>query len=152
MCPKSAIPTPTDPRLDAWRTFLQAHWQVRRQLEAELQDEQQMSLGEYEVLLVLAYSDDRQMRMSELADWLMLSRSGATRVIDRMQTAGLVDRVSCAEDRRGQWAHLTDAGYERLRHASPTHLRGVGEHFLDRIPAGELDDLNRILGRVLASS
>ena len=149
--PKSTIPTPTDPRLDAWRTFLQAHWQVRRQLEAELQDEQQMSLGEYEVLLVLAYSDERQMRMSELADWLMLSRSGATRVIDRMEAAGLVSRVSCETDRRGQWAQLTDAGYQRLRGASPTHLRGIGEHFLDRIPPGELDDLHRILGRVLTT-
>lgn len=152
MCPKTAIPTPDDPRLDAWRTFLQAHWQVRRQLEAELQDEQQMSLGEYEVLLVLAYSEQRQMRMSELADWLMLSRSGATRMIDRMESAGLVGRVSCETDRRGQWAQLTDAGYERLRSASPTHLRGVGEHFLNRIPGAELDDLQRILGKVLTAS
>jgi DNA-binding MarR family transcriptional regulator len=152
MTENSTIPTPTDPRLDAWRTFLQAHWQVRRQLEAELQEEQQMSLGEYEVLLVLAYSDERQLRMSELADWLMLSRSGATRVIDRMEAAGLVSRVSCETDRRGQWAQLTDAGYERLRGASPTHLRGIGEHFLDRIPPGELDDLHRILGRVLVTS
>ena len=149
MSTNSTIPGPRDPRLEAWRTFLQAHFLVRRQLERELSDEQEMSLGEYEVLLILAFSEDRQKRMSELADWLMLSRSGATRVIDRMQQAGLVDRVSCDTDRRGQWAHLTDAGYQRLREASPTHLRGVGEHFLNRIPANELEDLQRILDRVV---
>lgn len=143
-----AIPRPDDPRLDAWRTFLHAHAQVRRQLERELQAEQSMGLGEYEVLLVLAYSDDRRMRMSELADTLTLSRSGATRLVDRLQAAGLVERVSCDTDRRGQWAQLTQAGYERLRAASPTHLRGVAEHFLDRIPPDELAALRHTLERV----
>jgi DNA-binding MarR family transcriptional regulator len=144
----TTVPGPRDPRLEVWRTFLQAHFQIRRHLEQELQEEQQLSLGEYEVLLVLAYADGRRKRMSELAEWLMLSRSGATRVIDRMQVAGLVDRVSCETDRRGQWAQLTDAGYDRLRGASPTHLRGVGEHFLNRIRPDDLATLGRILGRV----
>ena len=148
MSTSSPVPGPRDPRLEAWRTFLQAHFVVRRQLERELQDEQGMSLGEYEVLLVLAFSPDRRKRMSDLADELMLSRSGATRVVDRMQGAGLLDRVSCETDRRGQWAHLTDAGYARLRTASPTHLRGIGEHFLRLISPGDLDELERILGRV----
>ncbi len=142
------IPSPKDPRLDVWRTFLYAHAQVRRQLERELQAEQSMGLGEYEVLLVLAYSDERRMRMSELADELTLSRSGATRLIDRLEAGELVERVSCDTDRRGQWAQLTQAGYERLRSASPTHLRGVAEHFLDRIPADELEGLHRTLDRV----
>lgn len=148
MSSTTTVPGPRDPRLDAWRTFLQAHFVVRRQLERELADEQGMSLGEYEVLLVLAYSEERRKRMSELADELLLSRSGATRVVDRMQEAGLVDRVSCETDRRGQWAQLTDAGYARLRQASPTHLRGIGEHFLNRIPGGDLGELQRILSGV----
>lgn len=143
------IPSPRDPRLEAWRTFLYAHAQVRRQLERELQAEQRMGLGEYEVLLGLAYSDARRMRMSELADRLALSRSGATRLVDRLEGERLVERVSCETDRRGQWAHLTDAGLARLRDASPTHLRGVGEHFLDRIPATELQALRATLQRVL---
>ena len=148
MTARSRIPRPDDPRLDAWRTFLFAHAQVRRQLERELQAEQEMSLGEYEVLLFLAYSDERRLRMSELADRMVLSRSGATRLIDRLEAAGFVERVSCDTDRRGQWAQLTRAGYERLRAASPTHLRGIGEHFLDRIPADELAALRGTLERV----
>jgi DNA-binding MarR family transcriptional regulator len=145
----SSIPSPRDPRLNAWRTFLYAHAQVRRQLERELQAEQSMGLGEYEVLLILAYSPGRRLRMSELADTLALSRSGATRLIDRLEADGLVQRISCDTDRRGAWAELTEAGYGRLREASPTHLRGVAEHFLNRIPAGELDSLSRILDRVV---
>ncbi|HEX2140704.1 MAG TPA: MarR family transcriptional regulator [Candidatus Limnocylindria bacterium] len=145
----TTTPSRDDPRLSAWRTFLYAHAQVRRQLERELQAEQAMGLGDYEVLLILAYSPERRKRMSELADALVLSRSGATRLVDRLEAAGLVERVSCETDRRGQWAQLTEAGYERLRGAAPTHLRGIAEHFLDRIPAGELADLERTLGRVL---
>jgi DNA-binding MarR family transcriptional regulator len=146
---RTTIPTPDDPRLEAWRTFLFAHAQVRRQLERELQAEQSMSLGEYEVLLLLAYAGERQLRMSELADLLVLSRSGVTRLIDRLEAAGLVLRAMCDTDRRGQWARLTPAGYERLRGASPTHLRGIAEHFLDRIPADELEALYATLRRVV---
>ena len=108
-----------------------------------------MGLADYEVMLVLAYSKGRRLRMSELADMLSLSRSGATRLVDRLEADGLVTRVSCDTDRRGQWAQLTDAGYERLRGASPTHLRGIGEHFLDRIPPAELESLRSTLERVL---
>jgi DNA-binding MarR family transcriptional regulator len=151
MEPMSAtpVPNPRDPRLEAWRTFLYAHAQVRRQLERELQVEQSMSLADYELLLILAYADGRRLRMSDLADTLALSRSGATRLIDRLEVDALVMRVSCDTDRRGQWAQLTDRGYDRLRVASPTHLRGVAEHFLDRIPAAELETLRCALGRVL---
>jgi DNA-binding MarR family transcriptional regulator len=146
---QTTIPAPDDPRLEAWRAFLFAHAQVRRQLERELQAEQGMSLGEYEVLLFLAYADSRRRRMSELADLMVLSRSGATRLIDRLEGAGLVERVVCDTDRRGQWAQLTQTGYEQLRRASPTHLRGIAEHFLDRIPAAELDALHATMDRVI---
>jgi DNA-binding MarR family transcriptional regulator len=142
-------PTPRDPRLETWRAFLVAHAQVRRQLERELQAEQGMGLGEYEVLLLLMQADGRRLRMSELAEKLVLSRSGVTRLVDRLAADGLVERGSCDTDRRGAWAILTDAGHGRLRDASPTHLRGVGEHFLDRIPADELEGLHRTLDRVL---
>jgi len=145
------IPSPRDPRLDAWRAFLFAHAQVRRQLERELQAEQSLGLGEYEVLLLLAGSEARRLRMSELAERLVLSRSGVTRLIDRLQADELVERGSCDTDRRGAWAILTDAGYNRLRAASPTHLRGVGEHFLDRIPADELEAMRRTLEHVVES-
>ena len=140
--------SPHDPRLAAWSAFLRAHARIVRRLEAELQADQDLALTDYDVLVQLARADEQRLRMSELADRLMLSRSGATRLVDRLVAAGLVERVTCDDDRRGQWASLTDAGHERLRRASPTHLRGVGDHFLDRLSADELQGLGRILTRL----
>ncbi len=137
-----------DPRLAAWRAFLRAHARVVRELERELQAEQRMALTDYDVLVQLANAGDRRLRMSELADRLILSRSGATRLVDRLVAQGFVERVMCDDDRRGQWASLTDAGYERLRSASPTHLRGVAEHFLDRLSADELAAVERAFTRL----
>jgi DNA-binding MarR family transcriptional regulator len=134
-----------DPRLGAWRAFLRAHARVIRTLERELQDEEHMALTDYDVLVQLARADERRLRMSELADGLLLSRSGATRLVDRLVAEGLVERVMCDTDRRGQWASLTDAGLERLRRTTPAHLRGVAEHFLDRLSADDIAALERIL-------
>jgi DNA-binding MarR family transcriptional regulator len=140
--------SPHDPRLAAWSAFLRAHARIVRRLEAELQADQDLALTDYDVLVQLAQADERRLRMSELADRLMLSRSGATRLVDRLVAARLVERVTCDDDRRGQWASLTDAGHERLRRASPTHLRGVGEHFLGRLSVDELEGLGRMLARL----
>jgi DNA-binding MarR family transcriptional regulator len=137
-----------DPRLAAWSAFLRAHARVVRELEHELQAEQRLALTDYDVLVQLANAPDRRLRMSDLADRLLLSRSGATRLVDRLVAQGLLERVMCDIDRRGQWASLTDAGYERLRQASPTHLRGVAEHFLDRLTAEELAALERVFTRL----
>lgn len=139
-----------DPRLAAWSAFLRSHARVVRALEQELQSEQGLALTDYDVLVQLATAGERRLRMSELADRLLLSRSGATRLIDRLVADGLVERVSCESDRRGQWASLTDAGHERLRAASPTHLRGVAAHFLDRLSEDELTEMRRMLEAILA--
>ncbi len=140
--------SPGDPRLDAWLAFLRAHARLTQQLERELQAEHAMTLAEYDVLVQLAVAEEDRLRMSELADRVLLSRSGITRLVDRLVASGLVERVTCESDRRGAWAQLTKAGLERLRSASPTHLRGVAAHFLDRIPAEELDQLRMTLDRV----
>ena len=134
-----------DPRIGAWRAFLRAHAQVVRRLERELADEQGMALTDYDVLVQLAGAEQRRLRMSELADRLLLSRSGVTRLVDRLVADGLVERVTCDDDRRGQWASLTAAGVRRLREATPTHLRGVTRHFLDRLSPDELASLERML-------
>jgi DNA-binding MarR family transcriptional regulator len=139
-----------DSRLSTWAAFLRAHARVVRELERELQAEQRLALTDYDVLVQLARADERRLRMSELADRLLLSRSGVTRLVDRLVAEGLVERATCDTDRRGQWAALTDAGVDRLRAASPTHLRGVAEHFLDRLTPDELDAMERMLGRVVA--
>ena len=138
--------TSQDPRLRAWRSFVRAHARVVRELEGELQREQKLALTDYDVLVQLAAAGEHRLRMSELADRLLLSRSGATRLIDRLVAEGLVERANCESDRRGQWAALTDAGYRRLRAASPTHLRGVEAHFLDRLSPEDLSGLERMLG------
>ena len=137
--------TTRDPRLAAWRSFLRAHARVIRALEAELDASQDLALTDYDVLVQLASAPDRRLRMSELADALLLSRSGVTRLVDRLVNEGLVERVMCDTDRRGQWAALTDAGHERLRTATPTHLGGVAEHFLDRLSDDDLVALQRML-------
>jgi DNA-binding MarR family transcriptional regulator len=137
---------PHDPRLAAWSSFLRAHATVIRLLERELQTKEGLALTDYDVLVQLATADGRRLRMSELADRLLLSRSGATRLVDRMVADGLVERTTCESDRRGQWAALTDAGFDRLRRASPTHLDGVARHFLDRLAADDVRSLERILG------
>ena len=138
-------------RLAAWSTFLRAHARVTRDIERELEAEQDLSLADYDLLHALAVADGRRLRMSELAERLALSRSGATRLVDRLEAAGLVDRQTCATDRRGYWAAATEAGIGRLKAATPTHLRGVCEYFIDRIPPAELEQLQRTLERVVAA-
>ena len=148
--PMTETITHRDPRLAAWSTFLRAHARVVRELERELQAEQDLALTDYDVLVQLAAAPDRRLRMSDLADRLLLSRSGATRLVDRLVGDGLVERITCESDRRGQWAALTDAGLARLRRASPTHLRGVATHFLDRLAPDDLAALERMLDGVVA--
>lgn len=144
-------PTPDDPRLEAWATFLRAHAVLTRQLERELQAERGLSLADYDVLVQLALAEGHRLRMSELAERLVLSRSGVTRLVDRLVAQAFVAREACDTDLRGWWAVLTDQGLERLRDASPVHLRGVGEHFLDRVPPADLEQLRRTLDRVAGS-
>lgn len=126
-------PSPADPRLRAWVAFLQAHAAVTRRLEAELQAEQALSLADYDALVQLAIAPDRRLRMSELADRIVLSRSGVSRLVDRLEAQGLVARRACPTDARGSWAELTESGLDRLRGAAPVHLRGVDTHFLAHI-------------------
>ena len=122
-----------DPRLAPWRAFVRAQAHVSRRLDEDLRAEHGLSLQEYVALLILAESPDRRLRMGRLADSLTLSKSGATRLIDRLVDDGLVDRVTCSSDLRGAEAALTDAGLKRLRTAAPTHLRGIAEYFLSAI-------------------
>ena len=130
-------PSAADPRLRAWIAFLQAHAAVTRRLEAELQAEQALTLADYDALVQLAIAPDRRLRMSELADRVVLSRSGVSRLVDRLVAQGLVVRRACPTDARGSWAELTASGLDRLRAAAPVHLRGVDAHFLAHIDEGD---------------
>lgn len=134
--------------LDAWRAFLRAHARVTRLLDAELTAECDLPLGEYEVLLHLSGAPDRRLRMTELADRVVLSRSGLTRLADRLERDGLIRRESCPGDARGTNAVLTDEGRARLKAAAPVHLRGVREHVVSLMDDAELGVLGELLGRI----
>lgn len=136
------------PGIGAWRSFLTAHARVTRRLDEELQVAHGLSLAEYDALLQIAHAPGRRIRMNVLADRVVLSRSGVTRLVDRLEAAGAVERSACATDARGQEAVLTLAGLDRLRRASATHLEGVRRYFLDRLEPAELDGLEASLGRV----
>ncbi len=140
---------PDDPRLDAWRSFLHAHARLTRRLDEELQGAHHLSLAEYDALVQLANAPGRRLRMSVLADRVLLSRSGITRLVDRLEAAGIVERSACTTDARGAEAALTRAGLDRLRAASATHLDGVRRLFLDVITAEDRTAMERGLDRVL---
>ena len=135
--------------LGAWRTFLLAHATVVRRLEAELVLEHDLALASYDVLVQLSEAPDQRLRMTELADRVLLSRSGLTRLVDRLERDGLIAREACPSDARGTLAVLTEAGLTRLRAAWPTHLRGVTEYVTSRLSPLEVEQLATILGRLV---
>lgn len=138
----------TDLEMAAWRSFLEAHRRVVDVLEAELREHEDLPLSWYDVLVQLSESPTRCLRMQELADAVLLSKSGLTRLVDRMQSDGLVERRPCAADGRGIEAVLTDAGLERLRGAAPSHVAGVRAHFADLLRPGEAAVLAQALSRI----
>jgi DNA-binding MarR family transcriptional regulator len=138
----------TDWRIAAWRAFLRAHASVLRKLERDLVNETGMPLGWYDVLVQLTEAPGRRLRMADLADKVLLSRSGLTRLIDRMASDGLVAREPYPGDARGLYTVLTPLGYEKLRGASPTHLAGVQAYWLSKFSDRELHDLHMLLGRL----
>lgn len=137
-----------DPRLAPWRAFLVAYMQVARRLDEELRSEHGLSLQEYGALVHLVEAPSRRLRMGRLAEVLLLSKSGVTRLVDRLVEDGLVARSSCSSDARGAEASLTEAGVDRLRRASPTHLRGISSYFLDALPADDIGAVQRAMERV----
>ena len=121
--------------LSSWRAFLRAHAVITRALEVELVAEQQLSLAAYDVLVQLVEAPEHRLRMTELADAVLLSRSGVTRLVDRLERAGWCRAARSSDDGRGVAAQITEAGFARLRQASRTHLAGVARHFADRLDA-----------------
>jgi DNA-binding MarR family transcriptional regulator len=134
--------------IEVWRDLLRAHVALTAILEKELEEERQLPLGWYDVLVNLNAAGGR-LRMQELARSVLLSKSGLTRLVDRMESAGLVTRQACAVDRRGTEAVLTDAGHQALRDAAPIHIRGVEEHFASHLDDEELTVMGRALAKLL---
>jgi DNA-binding MarR family transcriptional regulator len=131
----------TDEELAAWKGMLRAHASLVRTLDAELAREHDLPLSSYEVLLYLNDADGGRMRMSDLADSVLLSRSGLTRLVDRLERDGLLKRERCESDQRGLFAEITDDGRRAFAAARQTHLDGVRRLFLDRFTRDELKAL-----------
>ena len=134
--------------LEAWRGYLLSHAAITRQLDADLVTLHGITARDYEAMLFLAHEPERNMPMSELADRTMLTRSGATRLVDGLAKIGLVERVACAKDARVSYAQLTDAGLKRLREASRTHAEGIRLTFLRHFSEDEVAQLADLLGRL----
>jgi DNA-binding MarR family transcriptional regulator len=123
----------TETEMRAWQALLHSYHQVIRKLDRELRDEHDLPLAAYDVLLRLARAPGRAMRMSDLAERVMLSPSGLTRLVDRLSSKGLVRRQTDPRDARVALACLTEQGLKQLRRAARTHLRGIREHFTGRL-------------------
>jgi DNA-binding MarR family transcriptional regulator len=139
----------TDDQLAAWSGFLMGHAQIVRALDAELERKHGLPLSSYDVLIQLSLVPDRRLRMFELADAIVLSRSGLTRLVDRLERAGLVERERGEADPRQMYARLTDRGLKALADATPTHIAGIKERFLERLSEEQTKQLAAIWRAVL---
>ena len=138
---------PGDPVVHVWRRLLQYHHRATTALDAELTTERNLSLEEYDVLFQLQDAGSA-LRMSDLASAVLVTRSSCTRLVDRLQTRGFVERRASDEDRRSVTVSITSSGRAVLRRAATTHLRGVDSLFASRVDGRDLADLARILDRL----
>ncbi|GAA4806597.1 MarR family winged helix-turn-helix transcriptional regulator [Tomitella cavernea] len=138
--------------LRVWRNMLFAHSTIVQDLGEELAEEAELTLAQYDVLLRLRDSEDNSMRMGELAEGVLVTTSGLTRVVDKLESADLVERVRVSTDRRGVRVSLTDTGRERLREASRVHRDGIRRHFTRHITDDELPALESFFSRLFAEA
>jgi DNA-binding MarR family transcriptional regulator len=127
----------------AWRGFVRTHALVSKELDAELERTHGLQLSSVEVLVELSEAEGRRMRMNELARAVSLSRSGLSRLIDRLAREHLIDREPCLDDARGSFAVLTDGGYRRLEEVNAAYADAIREHFLGHF---DRDDLAQLAG------
>jgi DNA-binding MarR family transcriptional regulator len=131
----------SDLEMAAWVGFLRTHAALVRELDDDLTREHGLPLSSFDVLMQLGLAEDGRLRMSQLADAVLLSRSGLSRLVQRLVDQGYVERVECTEDARGAFAALTEKGRAKLAEARETHRAGVRERFLDRLSEEQQRDL-----------
>ncbi len=142
-------PVLSEQQMRIWRKLVQANAQLLGQLEANLMADHGLALAEYDVLARLADAPHQRLRMTELAQKVLLSRSGLTRLVDRMTMAGLIERQACVSDARGLYAVLTPAGYHRMHTASASHYRGIHTYLLGQMSPQQHDCLEGILDLIV---
>jgi DNA-binding MarR family transcriptional regulator len=133
----------------AWVAFLQAHVAVTRELEREMEEEQGLPLSWYEILARLCGASEGRLRLQSLEEFVLLSRSGLTRMVDRMSKAGLVRREPCLEDHRGVYVVITQKGRTIVERATPTHIQGIQRHFLASLDEHDIQSLHGVLSKVV---
>ncbi len=138
----------SDDQQRVWRAWLLGSAVLNERLDAQLR-EHDLDLAEYEILVTLSESADRQLRMAELADAVHQSRSRLTHTVTRMEKRGLVARTTCPVDRRGVWANLTDAGHQLLEVAAPSHVECVRRNFVDAVDPADYAAVGRAMRAVL---
>lgn len=138
-----------DREMRTWRLFLETHARIMSRLEAELRDETGMPLTWYDVLVQLAEAPGSRLRMQDLARRVLISKSGLTRLVDRLCAAGYLTREPDPEDGRGTLAVMTTEGRNALRDASPFHLAGVQRAFIDHLSAREVEAIGNALEHIL---
>lgn len=146
--PTSELDAPTSAELSALRGLLRAHGCLAKRIDAALESEHGLPMTSYEVLHRLGDAPSGRMRMCELAEEAQLSRSGLTRLVDRLERDGLLERCSCTHDARGAYACLTATGRGRLNEAQVTYLAVVREFFLSRFSEQELAMLAQMWDRI----
>lgn len=134
--------------VDAWIRLLRGHASATRAMSAQLEVEHGLTINDYEALLYLSRADECRMRRVDLAAMLLLTASGVTRLLEGLEKAGLVERGSCATDRRVTYAILTEAGAARLEEASGSHIAAIRGFFETRYSEEELDQLAGLLERL----
>jgi DNA-binding MarR family transcriptional regulator len=143
-------PSRERPEVQAWSRLLRAHAALTRRFSNELLNGHGLTLNDYEVLLHLAHAPERRLRRVDLANSVLLTPSGITRLLDGLERAGYVERAACEKDARVTYAVLTEAGYAKLRATAPTHVGGIRDLFAARYSSAELETLTELLDRLPA--
>ena len=144
----STQPISPPQHLEAWVSFLRSHAAITRELSAQLQREHGLTLNDYEVLLHLSHAEGGMLRRVDLAQRVLLTASGITRLLEGLESSGFVAKETCASDARVSYAKVTETGRAKLRRASVTHLRGIDELFVGRYSGLELATLAELLSRL----
>jgi DNA-binding MarR family transcriptional regulator len=142
------VPQRATPELTAWVGLLRAHASTTRRFNAELVAEHGLTLNDYEVLLHLSRADGQRLRRVDLAERILLTPSGITRLLEGLERAGYVERAACESDARVTYAQLTDAGEGKLHEAAETHVAGIRDFFRGRFSKDELQALGGLLERL----
>ena len=146
--PAQSLSAPAPPAVRAWSRLLRAYASTTRLLTARLQANHGLTINDYEALYLLSRVDGQQMKRIDLARRLLLTPSGVTRLLEGLESAGLVERVACSADLRVSYAQLTDGGRERLEAASCAHVGSIRALFEEHLSESEIDELSDLLGKL----